>query len=80
MLEDDGELVRSFEKAVTILTGCALRDSFVMAVCRDSLHDRCSFWDRFKIQMCDDLPRFLKKRHIPFAPGEHLELRCILSL
>jgi len=57
LLEDDGEWVSCFIEAVRFSTGSSLRSLFVIALMHSDLADPCALWNRFRVDLCDDLPR-----------------------
>lgn len=57
LLDDDGEWISCFTEAVQFSSGKALRSLFVTACTHEGIVDAPALWNRFRADICDDLPR-----------------------
>ena len=64
LLEDDREWIQCFEEAILFATGSILRTLFATAVIHGGVVDAAEIWHRFKLHLCDDLPRRLQRMAI----------------
>ena len=60
LLDDDKEWITCFTDATRFSTGRALRNLFVIALLHGSVADPLALWERFRDQICDDLPYRLR--------------------
>ncbi len=57
LLEDDDEWVSCFIKIIRFSTSSSLWSLFMIALMHSDLADSCALWKRFRVDLCDDLPR-----------------------
>ncbi len=57
LLEDYDEWVSCFIKVVHFSTNSSLQSLFMIALMHSDLADSCALWNRFCVDLCDDLPR-----------------------
>ena len=75
-LQDDREWIHCFEEAILFATGGVLRTLFATAVIYGGVVDAAEIWHRFKLHICDDLPRRLQRMAIDLpdlAESPHLD-------
>ncbi|KAA6411530.1 MAG: hypothetical protein FRX48_04810 [Lasallia pustulata] len=60
LLEDDREWVSCFTEAVLFTSGTALRTLLVTSLVHGGVTDPNSLWNRFRANICDDLPHCLQ--------------------
>ena len=75
LLEDDREWIHSFEEAILFTTGGVLCTLFATAIIHSGVVDAAEIWHRFKLHLCNDLPRRLQRMAIDLpdlAESPHL--------
>ncbi|KAG1489682.1 hypothetical protein G6F46_013412 [Rhizopus delemar] len=55
LIEDDQEWFKCFSEAVEFVSGSSLRSLFVSALLFQELNEPKALWDRFCLNICDDL-------------------------
>ena len=76
LLQDNQEWIQCFEEAILFATGGVLRTLFATAVLHGGIADASEIWHRFKMHLCDDLPRRLHHMAIELpdlAESPHLD-------
>jgi hypothetical protein len=72
LLADDGEWFQCFDESKHFATGRALRSLFVTALINGDLSEPVKLWERFRADICDDLPRRIA-RDYPSVPADSLD-------
>ena len=57
LLENDDEWVSCFIEVVHFSTNSSLRSLFMITLMHNDLADSCALWNRFHVDLCNDLPR-----------------------
>ena len=69
LLGNDEEWRHCLDQAANFQTGTQLQSLFVLLLhCEPA--NPLGLWERYKVQICDDLPRILQTRHHVHAPTE----------
>ena len=69
LLGDDEERRHCLDQAANFQTGTQLRSLFVLLLhCQPA--NPLGLWERYKLQICDDLPQVSQTRHQVHAPTE----------
>ncbi len=55
LLEDDDEWISCFIEVVHFFMNSSLRSLFMIALMHNDLADSCALWNRFCVDLCDDL-------------------------
>ncbi len=59
LLEDDDEWVSCFIKIIHFSTNSSLWSLFMIALMHSDLANSCALWERFHVNLCDDLSRHM---------------------
>ena len=70
LLGDDEEWRHCLDQAANFQTGTQLRSLFVLLLIHCVPADPLELWERYKLQICDDLPCLLQTRHQLHAPTD----------
>ena len=70
LLGNDEEWRHCLDQAANFQTGTQLQSLFVLPLLHCEPANPLGLWERYKVQICDDLPRILQTRHHVHAPTE----------
>ena len=70
LLGDDEEWRHCLDQAANFQTGTQLQSLFVLLLIHCVPANPLALWERYKLQICDDLPRVLQTRHQLHAPTD----------
>ncbi|KAH0614326.1 uncharacterized protein H6S33_006212 [Morchella sextelata] len=77
LLDDDQEWVQCFTEASIFSSGYSLRTLFTTALLFGNVTEPLQLWDKFKSNICDDLPRAMERNTgliiPPELPDAHLD-------
>ena len=78
LLQDDREWFHTFDSAIMLQSGHALRSLFAVALIHGCVADPFRLWDRYKNYFCDDLPHQLERFDVPPIENPHLNYGLFL--
>ena len=80
LLEDDDEWVSYFIEIIHFFTNSSLRSLFMIALMHSDLANSCALWERFHIDLCNDLPHYMHEFSFILIDFKNLHLDYKLYL